>query len=255
MRSRRNLLPVFSFFFILAVVIFLFSGTSTGKHVAGFFEQQLLPLQKTLFHSFGYRSNQATPETRLHMENITLQTQLAKQEEVKKENNALRDQFKMTTPAPKQLLPAQIIGGKTDEIILDQGSVNGVKVGSVLIVNDNLVGRIVKVSAYRAIGELLTKSGTTFTVKTAKTAALGIMQGKGEGKLVLLNVVLADKLESNDLVMTKGDIDQSGKGFPPDLVVGKIIAVNKKASNLFQSAEVEPLVAFGKMETVFILTE
>lgn len=255
MKSRRSLLPIFFLFFFLAIGIFATSSTPAGKSLAGFFEQLVLPLQKTLFTSFGYGSQTSTPEAKLREENAKLKTLLAEQEEIKKENNALRDQFRTTTPSPKQLIPAQIIGGRNDDIILDKGSAQGVKEGSVLIVKDNLIGRVVKVTAQRSVGELLTKNGTTFTSKTAKTSALGIVQGKGDGKIVLLNVVLADELEKGDLVMTKGDIDQSGKGFPPNLVVGKIVAVNKKASALFQSAEIEPLVEFGKMETVFVLLE
>ncbi len=255
MKSRRSLLPIFSFFFVLAILVYIFSGTQLGKGTSSFFEGLLLPVQKTLFLSFGSGAKQLTPEAKLREENVKLQTLLAQQEELKKENNALRDQFRTTIPSPKQLVPAQIIGGKNDEIILDKGTKDGVKAGSVMIIRDNLIGRIIKVSEHRSVGELLTKNGLTFTAKTTKTTALGIIQGKGEGKVVLLNVVLADKLEKNDIVMTKGDIDQSGKGFPQDLVVGKIIAVNKKASSLFQSAEIETLVDLGKMDTVFILLE
>ena len=52
-----------------------------------------------------------------------------KQEDLKKEINALRDQFKVANPLPKELLPVQIIGGRNDEIILDKGSEEGIKTG------------------------------------------------------------------------------------------------------------------------------
>lgn len=255
MKSRRNLLPIFSLFFFLAIGIFIFSATTAGQSVTGFFEQLSLPLQKTLISTIGSGSNKNTPEARLREENIRLQTLLAKQEDLKKENNALRDQFKVTNPSPKQLVTAQIIGGKNDEIILDKGTASGIKNGSVLIIKNNVIGRVVRASVHRSVGELLTKSNVSFTAKTAKTSALGIVTGKGEEKLVLSNVVLADKLEKNDLVVSKGDLDQNGSGFPPNLVVGKIVAVNKKNSELFQSAEIEPLVEFGRMETVFVMIE
>lgn len=71
---------------------------------------------------------------------------------------------------------------------------------------------------------------------------------------MLDNVVLAEGLEKDDLVSTKGDTDENGLGFPPDLVVGKIVSVNKKASNLFQSADIRSLVDFNKLETVFVIT-
>jgi rod shape-determining protein MreC len=251
MKSRRSLLPIFFLFFFLALGIFAFSATDAGKSVNGFFEQVTLPIQKTVFSAFG--QGQATaPDSQLRVENVKLQLLIAKQKDLEKENDALRDQFKTTTPSAKQLVPAQVIGGKSDEVILDKGSADGIKINSLLIIKDNVIGRIVKVSVYRSVGELLTKDNTSFTAKTAKTSALGIIQGKGE-TLVLSNVVLADKLEKNDIVVTKGDIDQNGGGFPPDLVVGKIVSVNKKDSELFQSAEVEPLVNFRRTETVFVM--
>lgn len=253
MKSRRSLLPVFFLFILLALAVFGISFTPVGKAITGTFEQLLLPVQKSLFATIGYGSRAATPEEKLREENIKLQTALAKQDDLIKEINALRDQFKTTEPSPKQLLPAQVVGGANDEFILDKGSADGIKAGNILISKDNLVGTVTKVSVHRSIGQLITKNNATFTAKTAKTSALGIIQGKGEERLLFANVVLADKLEKNDIVMTKGDEDETGKGFPPDLIVGKIVAVNKKPSNLFQSAVVEPLIDFGKLETVFVI--
>lgn len=255
MKSRRSLLPIFFLFLFLSLGIFFTSQTPFGSGITGFFEQLLLPLQKTIVASFWSGSKDTTPEAKLREENIKLQILIAKQEDLKKENNAFRDQFKTTAPAPKQLIPAQIIGGENEEIILDMGTADGVKNGNIIILKENVIGRIASTSLHRSVGELVTKSNITFAAKTAKTSALGIVRGRGSGNLVLANVVLADKLEKNDLVVTKGDLDQQGKGFPPDLIVGKIISVNKRNSDLFQSAEIEPLVKFNALETVFIMGE
>ena len=62
-----------------------------------------------------------------------------------------------------------------------------------------------------------------------------------------------EKLEKDDFVLTKGDVDSEGHGIPADLVIGKIVSVNKKASNLFQSASVQSLVDFSKLNMVFVM--
>lgn len=245
---------MFFLFFVLALAIFFTSQTPFGKGITGLLEQMLLPVQHAVFRS-GAQAQKNTPEGKLKEENTKLLTQLAELEELKKENNALRDQFKTEQPSPKKLLPAQIIGEKDDVIILDKGSSDGVNMGNVLVFKNNLIGRVITVSTHRSIAELLTKNGTSFTVKTSKTSALGIGKGKGGGSVVIENVVLSDTLEKDDIVVTKGDIDEKGNGYPPDLVAGKIVSVNKKASALFQRAEVEPLVDFKKMEMVFVMTE
>ena len=71
---------------------------------------------------------------------------------------------------------------------------------------------------------------------------------------VLENVLLSDKLQTGDTVISKGDIGKDGEGFPPGLVVGRIISVNKKASALFQSAEVESLVDVTRLKMVFVMS-
>jgi rod shape-determining protein MreC len=244
---------MFFLFFFLALGIFFLSKTAFGQGLTGVFEQLVLPLQRSTFTNS--HTEKLTPERELQAENTKLKTQLAELNQLKKENNALRDQFKSETQNSRKLLPAQIIGNKDDDIVIDKGSSDGVNAGSVLIVNNNLVGRVTTVTAHRAVGELLTNTDTSFTVKTSKTSALGIGRGEGGGSVVIDNVVLSDKLEKDDIVITKGDIDANGKGYPPGLVVGKIVSVNKKASALFQAAEVAPLVDFNRMDTVFVMAE
>jgi rod shape-determining protein MreC len=253
MKSRRSLLPIFFLFFLLALGIFFTSQTLFGKGLTGLFEQLVLPIQQAIFHTSVHTQKASTPESQLKEENAGLLTQLAEFEKVKKENRTLQNQLKNDQSNPKKLLPAQIIGQKEDSFILDKGSDEGIKAGSVLIYKNNLIGKVVTASVHRSVAELLTKNNSSFTVKTSKTSALGIGKGKGGGTVVIDNVVLADKLEKNDIVVTKGDIDENGSGYPPDLVVGKIVSVNKKASALFQAAEVEPLVDFEKMEMVFVI--
>jgi len=116
-----------------------------------------------------------------------------------------------------------------------------------------LVGKIVKTSTYFSMVALLLNNNTTFTVQTMKSSTLGVIRGGGGDTLLLDNVVLSDKLEKDDIVITKGDLDGKGNGYPPDLVVGKINSVNKKTSALFQTGEVRSLLDFSKLETVFVI--
>lgn len=76
-----------------------------------------------------------------------------------------------------------------------------------------------------------------------------------DGGILLDHVVLSEKIAKNDRILTKGDIDEGGSGFPPDLIVGRITSVNKRASDLFQTAEVKSLVDFERLSTVFIMVD
>lgn len=254
MKRRGSIIPIFIIFFIISFLLFIFASQGKLSGVTGFFEQLLLPMQRAGF-SLSNPSDQPTTEASLREENRKLQTQIAKQEELKKENNALRDQFKTEKPSSRTLLPAKIIGNREEGFLLDKGTADGVNAGDVVVYKDNVVGKIGKASTHMSIVFLLMHKDISFTAQTVKTNSLGIVKGNGERVLILDNVVLSDKLEKGDVVITKGDVDDSGKGFPPDLLVGKVVSVNKKASALFQRAEVKSLVDFSRLETVFVMTQ
>jgi rod shape-determining protein MreC len=99
----------------------------------------------------------------------------------------------------------------------------------------------------------LTNSTSLFTAKTLNTQAQGVVKGQGGGGVVLDNVVLSESLKKDDLVLTNGDINTQNSGFPPDLTVGKIISVSKNPSDLFQKADIQPLIDLESLEKVFVV--
>ena len=253
MRGRRKFFPVFVGFFLLSLLIFIFSQKGLANGVTGVLQTITLPIQRYSF-SFFHSSSGGD-------ENIDLRMQAAKVAALERDNQALRDQFAVINPSSKTLIPAFIVGmpaflpgiSIVDEIIIDKGSDDKIKPGSSIVFKDNLIGKIVKTSPHLSVVDLLNHKGFSFTAKTTATHALGIMQGTGTETIVLNNVLLSDTLQKGDIVVTKGDINSDGLGFPPDLIIGKIISINKKASALFQSAEVERLVDVTRLEMVFVV--
>ena len=71
--------------------------------------------------------------------------------------------------------------------------------------------------------------------------------------MTLDNVLLSENIKVGDIVTTKGDITLKRIGYPPDLIVGKIMSVDKNPSSLFQKARVESFVNLNKLYMVFIL--
>ncbi|HEX8931721.1 MAG TPA: rod shape-determining protein MreC, partial [Patescibacteria group bacterium] len=137
-------------------------------------------------------------------------------------------------------------------IIIDKGASDNVKMGGVVIYKNNLLGKVVQVESHLSVVNLITQKDTSFTAQSSKTSATGVIYS-GSGELILDKVVLSDALEKDDLVVTKGDIDSTGSGFPPGLVVGKIVSVSKRASALFQAAEVRSLTDFSQLRIVFVI--
>lgn len=264
MAARRKVSSIFVILFFLSLIIFFFSQRDWLKGVTGIIEGITLPIKQSsfrFFHSY-YIGDKNSELARLKDENRNLKLQVMKLGALEKDNRALRDQFFIGNPSPKNLLPVFIVGmpgflpgvSVLDKIIIDKGSEDKVKVGSSIVFKDNLVGRVVKTSSHLSVVYLLNNKEISFMAKTVKTSALGVVKGTG-GSLVLGNVLLSDTLQRGDMVVAKGDMQADGRGYPPDLVVGKIVSVNKKASSLFQSAEIESLLDVSKLEMVFVVID
>ena len=262
--KRGKFVSIFLFFFIFSLLLLFVFQTNLGSTIRGPIENTFRPLQQVTYSFYGDAKAESNSEVdKLRSENQSLRIALAKQQELEREIKALHDQFATTSISSRTLLPAHIVGIKSfipgfslpAEIILDQGEREGVRVGQMVLSRDIIIGRVTHVSTHASRVELTTKEGFSITAKTSKTGAIGIIKGKGSGVMVLDNVLLSEKLEVNDIVMTKGSVNENGIGSPPDLILGRVISLNKKASELFQSAEVVPLVDVTQLKTVFILSQ
>lgn len=264
MPKNKNLFISFLSFLILSLFIFFLSKTGVLNPLSSFFDTILSPVQKLTYSAFSNLTNSSSsPEIlRLKQENLLLTQKLIDQQKLISDNKALNDQFQTQNPKSSTLLPSNVVGAPSfipgvsvpETLILDKGSDDRVRIGDAVVYKNNLIGKIAKVSNNFSTVLLITNSGASFTAETLLTKTPGIIKGQGGGEVIFDNVLLSDKLNKDDLVVTKGDINQQGNGFLPGLVVGKIISVSKNPSDLFQKAEVQSEVNFAKIDKVFIST-
>jgi len=268
MKKRENFFPVFLIFLFLSIVVLWSSQTQAFVPLRSFLEMAFSPLQKI---SYGVLSGfprifSNTNFEDLEKKNKACQALLSDQQNLIRENAALRDQFQTTLPQNPNLLPAKILGQQAfipgislpETFTLDKGTKDGVLKGAAVVFKNNLVGKIERVSSNLSMVSLLTNKNSSFTVKTlpakdSPQGSLGTLRGQGNGGMVLENVVISESLKVSDLVLTYGDLDMKGLGYPPDLIVGKITSVDKKESALFQKAAILSLVNFQELSTVFIV--
>lgn len=265
MRRRENFFLTFFFFLILSFFIFVFAKAGLLGGVRSALETVLVPIA-----SFVNQITRSIPATlndsaleKLKKENSQLLTQLAEKKNLETEVVALRDQFQTPYPKSTDLLPAKIIASPSflpgvsepSHFILNRGLKDKVKVGQAVVYKNNLVGKIVSVSQNLSDVALATSLDISLTVRTVSannSSALGVVRGTG-GEMVIENVLLSEKISPSDLVVTKGDLNAGGVGLPEDLIAGKIVAVEKKPSALFQTAKVKSLLDFQKLTVVFLL--
>jgi rod shape-determining protein MreC len=263
MHQRQEVYQVFTLFALLSFIILIISPYQPFLSVRGGVERLFSPLQRSIYINFGLSLSKEAEEIKLLKEkNLELQIQLVKLKTLQDDNQALRDQFIQQRVVPAQgLAPAQIIGSNAllpgvlpEQITINIGEKQGIKQGMAVIYKDILIGYIATVSEQRAMVKLITNEKTALTAKTIKTDALGIIKGEGNDML-FDQVLLSEKLEQDDLVITRGEINEKGAGYPPNLLIGKISAINKKPSALFQSARIDPLIDITKLSMVFVVIE
>jgi len=257
-RRGQDTFFYFLLFLFLSFIIYLLSATDGLQSVRTIIEKSFAPLYG-LYSVLNFSSKQS--ETALQKENRELIKKLVDQTELRKENQALKDQFESSLSLPFHLMPAKVIATSVfipgvsipESFILDKGLANGVKKGVGVIFKDTVVGKIGEVTQHLSKIEVITNKSSSFAVFTLSSNALGIIKGGGNGEMTLENVLLSENLSIEDIVVTKGDSNKGGVGYPKGLIVGKILSIDKKPSSLFQSAKVKSLLDFSRLSTVFII--
>lgn len=262
MRKREEFFIVFFIVLFLSVAILALSLSGNLKFFTSLLEKRTSQIQVITFDIFQKLPfvSQDSKIKKLKDENVGLLSKIVDLEKLKRENQALSDQFQTSFPSSYKLLKGDIIGapgfvpGVSHPInfILNRGSKDGLRVGQAVIFKDNLVGTISKVSVNLSKVNLINNPFSSFTAKT-ENGAQGIV--RGGGSLTLDNVQLSENIKEGELVLTKGDINSNGIGIPADLIVGKITEIEKNPSDLFQKAKIESFVDFTKLSTVFIYLE
>ncbi|MBI2033261.1 MAG: rod shape-determining protein MreC [Candidatus Levybacteria bacterium] len=263
MQKRPYLFFTFVFFIFFCFFLILLSPLPFFRPVSNALTFISTPIQKILVTIVQAPSSLWVSQelNSLRDENRKLTKQLVDQKELIRQNNALSDQFQTVNPLSRSLVPANIVGVPSfipglslpDTLTIDKGLKDFIKEGDIVVYKDILVGKIARVSQRLSAVELITKENVSITAKAVETNALGVIRGQGDDELVLDNVILSDTLKENDIVVTKGDMDIGGSGYPPNLVLGKIVSVDKKASALFQNAKVKYPLRVATLQTVFII--
>lgn len=259
MQKRKTWISIFVFFLILCfLVIFLFK-LSIFKPVSSFVQNIFSPIQ-SLTHTLtlGFGTDRQIDD--LKKQNLFLTKKIVDQGKIVADNKALRDQFSVQYPKSQQLIEVHVISSPSfipgvtfvENMIVDKGQKDGLKPGMAVVYKDNLVGKILEVSDNTSKIMLITNSSFSVISQTLQTRAQGVLKGQGGGEMILDNVILSQQLSQNDFVLTKGEGDLSST-IMPNLVIGKILSVNKNASDLFQVAKVKSLLDFSHLSTVFII--
>ena len=134
-------------------------------------------------------------------------------------------------------------------VIINVGANDGIIRGMPIVTQQGLVGRVESVVSEASRVQLITdqNSAVNITLKNSNTDA--VLVGSINGDLSLQMISHDVVVETADVVLTSG----LGGDYPANILVGQIFNVSKLESELFQSASVQPLVDFPRVEYVLVI--
>jgi len=172
-------------------------------------------------------------------------------EQLEKENQAMKKLLGAPLPPDWQFIPAQVLGVNQGVMIIDQGSDLGVKNSQVVVFEEALIGKVVKVNPKLSRVQLPLFKDSDIKVKILGTNGQGLVRPGTEGSLILDQVLQEVGLQEGQTVVTSGGQEE----YPPNLLVGKIKSIEKQETAVFQQAVLEPLVDYYSLEEVFVVKD
>ena len=135
-------------------------------------------------------------------------------------------------------------------IIINRGSNDGVLRGMPVVTNQGLIGRVDAVIADAARVQLITDPASAINIRLQNADTNAVLIGSVTGDLSLDMISQDATVETGDVVLTSG----LGGGYPPDLIVGQVLNIQKRDYELFQQATIQPAVDFARLEIVLVIT-
>ena len=191
----------------------------------------------------------------LKARNSQLESQVIELREKAKLFEQIEDLNRSPALSSYRRVNALVIGRDPDNwfktVIIDRGSLAGVKKDQPVVTNEGLVGRVINVSPISSRVLLITdeRHGAGAVVaQTAENRLVGILKGKNQSLCVLNPVSEGGKLKNDEQVITSGQ-DQL---YPRGLLIGRVKNLNDTEA-IPLAIDVEPAAALQKLETVAVL--
>jgi rod shape-determining protein MreC len=156
-----------------------------------------------------------------------------------------------------QKIPARVIARDPNRlfgtIIIDKGSIHGVRKDQPVVDSGGLVGRVVLVTPLSSRVILVTdeRHGAGALITTTVTdRVLGVIRGVGDNYYCRMDFITTPvQLDNGELVVTSG---QDGL-YPPGLLLGRVANPAEWAGSTQQRMVVAPAANLGRLESVLVL--
>ncbi|MFQ6612008.1 MAG: rod shape-determining protein MreC [Fidelibacterota bacterium] len=191
---------------------------------------------------------------RLREKNIQLSLQNQSMLYALEENQQLRELLGYKNESSLTLFPARVVNtgitSNMTSITLDAGSSEGIKPNQPVITPDGVVGKTVVVGEKSVVVQLLSDLNYRLSVRILPSNSVGILVWKQDDICEVREIQKNARIHIGDRVVTSG----FSKIYPPNLSVGKIIAISDERGRLQKTALVKIGPDLNSLMNVFIIS-
>ena len=257
---------------LIAVTLMAMRFTNIGRQaltpMEATIKDTLAPIQSALMkvgHTFSGGAQSITSLGRMAEENKDLKEQVAllkgqlyRQEELKQENERLKNllQYQDTYSQYFETKTALVIGRDPGNwfglVTLNKGSKDGIVKDMPVVTPLGLAGKVVSVSSNTSQVLLITdpRSGVGALVQDSRVP--GVLEGTtaGSDETRLIHVPKDTQLTKGQVIITSG----IGGNFPKGIPIGRIISIANEPTGLFKTATVVPFADLNRLEEVLVIS-
>lgn len=197
---------------------------------------------------------------RLHKQNLLLQVALQKFEDLKSENERLRQLLNSPVKFSERVLVAEVLAVDiapydpyTRKIKINKGSQHNVFEGQPVLDAHGVMGQVSQVEPFSSTVMLITDRDHELPVQVVRTGLRTVAKGMGAvnrlSLLYLPNTGINAGLKVGDLVVTSGLGQQFPKGYP----VGTVIEVNPDIGKSFAQVQAVPRASLERNREVLLV--
>ncbi len=266
--EKGNRLKLIINIIVLAISLFGITKTDYNFDKTSFFERMMIdsigPMQRSVtyvkvkFSSFfdNYLLNVDASKKNIGLKKDIgeLEKKIFEYEELVAENFRIKKLLQFNVKKSDKKILAQIVSWDSSSsfktLRINKGLVDGVKLQSVVVTMDGLVGYIFRLTDHFADVLTILNPNNRVDSILKQTRSYGIIEGNVNGTCLMKYVKRTESVNINDQVLTSG----LGNIYPKGIKVGRVSKIEKESYGITQYIEIIPSVDFDGLEEIIVLS-
>jgi len=270
-RQARGHIVTYVMLIAVSLLLLAFSDSRPLRDLRGGVNFALAPVQEALSgaaRSVGSLFGAVAEIDQLRRDNKALTQRVADLEQANLqipamiiENQRLAALLKVKASFDHKTIAATVVysdsTGAERVITLDKGSDDGIFLNAtVLAAGGALAGQVQEVGRNYATVRLITDTRSSVTGRDIRTGVTGDVHGNLSAPLDMLNVPATKDIAVGDTVVTNGGFGKGlGSQFPKNIVIGRIIEIDRNPASIVTTALVQAAADLDSLESVLVITD